>query len=79
MHCTVNGVELKPTLALGGGSRSEDGQRSDGYGDLVLRKARYSSADKIAASGIEQTAIHNHVLNESPRVMYMQSAVMVMP
>jgi hypothetical protein len=41
-------------------------------GDLVLTEDEVSPVmQALQAGGVEQTAVHNHVLGESPRVMYM--------
>jgi Domain of Unknown Function (DUF1259) len=41
-------------------------------GDLVLSESEVEPVMlKLQQEGIEQTALHNHVLNESPPVMYM--------
>ena len=49
-----------------------DGELTVVMGDLVLTESEVTPVlSKLEASGIEPTALHNHVLNESPRVMYM--------
>jgi hypothetical protein len=41
-------------------------------GDLVLTENEITPVlSKLQQGGVETTALHNHVLNESPRVMYM--------
>ncbi len=41
-------------------------------GDLVLTEDEVAPITaKLQAAGLEQTAIHNHVLHETPRVIYM--------
>jgi hypothetical protein len=41
-------------------------------GDLVLAENEVTPVlSKLQQGGVETTALHNHVLNESPRVMYM--------
>ena len=41
-------------------------------GDLVLTEDEVTAVlTKLQEGGVEQTALHNHVLHESPRVMYM--------
>ena len=73
LHVTVQGVALKPTLALGSWlafKRVAGGAIV--MGDLVLTEDEVEPVMlKLQQGGIEQTALHNHVLNESPRVMYM--------
>lgn len=67
------GVELKPALALGtwvAFKRMED--MTIVMGDLVLTETEVTPVlTKLQQRGVEVTALHNHVLNESPRVMYM--------
>jgi len=76
LHVTVGGVAVKPALALGswvafkrmGGSDSG----AMAMGDLVLTEAEVSAVvAKLQAGGIQQTALHNHLQRESPRVMYL--------
>jgi hypothetical protein len=44
-------------------------------GDLVLGEDEVAPVMRaLQAGGVEQTALHNHVLHESPRVMYMHIA-----
>lgn len=73
MSVTVAGVQVKPALALGSWlAFSSPGQDALMMGDLVL--AEDEIAPVMAAleeNGIEITALHNHVLHETPRVMYM--------
>jgi hypothetical protein len=73
MHVTVDGVALKPTLALG--SWLAFAKMGDGMmvmGDLVLTEDEVEPVMlKLQQGGIQQTALHNHVLHETPRVMYM--------
>ena len=41
-------------------------------GDLVLTESEVGPVmQKLVDSEIEITAVHNHLLNESPRIMYM--------
>ncbi|HEY3930503.1 MAG TPA: DUF1259 domain-containing protein [Candidatus Koribacter sp.] len=73
MHVTVDGVSLKPALALGSWlAFKKMGDQAMVMGDLVLSEDEVEPVMlKLQQSGIEQTALHNHVLHESPRVMYM--------
>lgn len=46
-------------------------------GDLVLTEDEVTAVmTKLQEGGVEQTALHNHVLHESPRVMYMHISAM---
>src|SRR5215510_10296228 len=73
LHVTAKGVEIKPALALGSWAAFKKmGSQAMVMGDLVLAEDEVSPVIlKLQQGGIEQTALHNHILNESPRVMYM--------
>ncbi len=73
MHVTVGGVTIKAPLALGSWvAFHKMGTDAMVMGDLVLSEREVEPVMlKLQQGGIEQTALHNHVLNESPRVMYM--------
>jgi hypothetical protein len=73
MHVTVDGVPIKASLALGSWlAFRKMGSQAMVMGDLVLSESEVEPVMlKLQQEGIEQTALHNHVLNESPRVMYM--------
>lgn len=73
LQVTAGGVRLKAALALGSWVAFK---RMDGgamvMGDLVLTEDEVTPVmTKLQEGGVEQTALHNHVLHESPRVMYM--------
>ena len=73
----AGGVTLKPAFALGGWVAFKDTgkNRAIVMGDLVLTESEVSPVmQALQAGGVEQTALHNHVLMESPRVMYMHIA-----
>jgi hypothetical protein len=70
---TASGVQFKPALALGGwiAFKKVAGDAMM-MGDLVLTEDEVGPVLRILQqNGVEQTALHNHVLKESPRVMYM--------
>src|SRR5215216_7221502 len=73
LNVTARGVQIKPALALGSWvAFKKMGDHAMAMGDLVLTEDEVSPVMmKLQQEGIEQTALHNHVLNESPRVMYM--------
>jgi hypothetical protein len=73
MHVTVDGIAIKPALALGSWvAFKKVGAQTMVMGDLVLSEDEVEPVMlKLQQGGIEQTALHNHVLHESPRVMYM--------
>ena len=70
----ADGVTLKPALALGSWVAFKRISASEvmAMGDLVLTEDEVAPVMRsLQAGGVEQTAVHNHVLHESPRVMYM--------
>jgi hypothetical protein len=76
LKVTVAGTPIKPGLALGSWCAffgSSD--NSIVMGDLVLLEDEVAPVmQKLQAGGVEIAALHNHVLHESPRVMYMHIA-----
>lgn len=76
LKVTVDGVQVKPTLALGSWiAFSSPGQDAMLMGDLVLAEDEVSAVMlALQANGLQVTALHNHVLHEAPRVMYMHIA-----
>jgi len=76
LQVTVNGVQLKPALALGGWIAFKRlAGRAWMMGDLVLTDDEVGPVMRVLQqNGVEQTALHNHVLKESPRVMYLHVA-----
>jgi len=74
LHVTAAGVALKPALALGSwvAFKQVSDTQAMLMGDLVLLEAEVGPVlAKLQEGGIEQTALHNHLLHESPHVMYM--------
>src|SRR5260370_965694 len=73
MKVTVDGVQIKPTLALGSWvAFSNAGADAMMMGDLVLAEDEVAPVmARLQENGIDITALHNHVLYESPKVMYM--------
>src|SRR5512146_1065332 len=76
LHVVLSGVAVKPALALGSWvAFKRDGGGSMVMGDLVLTEDEIEPVMlKLQESGVEQTALHNHLLGESPHVMYMHVA-----
>src|SRR5437762_734632 len=76
LKVTVDGVQVKPTLALGSWlAFSNPGQAAMVMGDLVLTEDEVSPVMlALQENGLQITALHNHVLHETPRVMYMHIA-----
>lgn len=75
---TVAGLELKPAFALGSWvAFKKTGAMSMVMGDLVLTEDEVTPVlTKLQEGGVEQTALHNHVLRETPRVMYLHISAM---
>ena len=73
LKVTADGVAIKPGFALGAWiAFSSSGDDSMVMGDLVLTEDEVAPVmAKLQQGGIEITALHNHILHESPRVMYM--------
>jgi hypothetical protein len=74
MNVTVGGVQIKAGLALGSwvAFKSTSQGNSMVMGDLVLAEDEVAPVmAELQSGGIEITALHNHLIGESPRVMYM--------
>src|SRR6266446_3410361 len=73
LKATLDGVELKPGFALGGWlAFANMGGQGMVMGDLVLTMDEVTPVmTKLAAGGIEITALHNHLLRNQPFTMYM--------
>src|SRR5215469_4363974 len=73
LKVTLDGVELKPGFALGGWLAFEKmSEQGMVMGDLVLTESEVAPVmTKLAAGGIEVTALHNHLLRNQPFTMYM--------
>jgi hypothetical protein len=73
MKVVKDGVTVAPGLALGSWvAFKQMGSEAMVMGDLVLTEEEIEPVMlKLQQEGIEQTAIHNHLLSESPRVLYM--------
>jgi len=72
LSVTLDGVAIKPGLALGSWMAfKRDGSSAIAHGDLVLLDKEVNPViSALQAGGMEITAIHNHVLNETPSVLY---------
>lgn len=73
LHVVADGVSIRPGFGLGSWaafSGSDDAAMV--MGDLVLLQDEINPVmQKLRAAGFEITAVHNHLLDEAPRVMYM--------
>jgi hypothetical protein len=72
LDVVAGNVHLKPALALGSWAAfipTKSGTMT--MGDLVLTEGEVNDViTTLQHGGIEQTAVHNHLLGESPRVVY---------
>src|SRR5437764_14622692 len=68
----VGDLEIKPTVALGSWlAFRKMAAETMVMGDLVLTEDEVPPVmAKLQEGNIEITALHNHLLNESPRIMY---------
>ena len=73
LKVTLDGVELKPGFALGSWlAFKKTGNDVMAMGDLVLTEAEINPVMKrLEESGIEITAVHNHLLRAAPATFYM--------
>jgi uncharacterized protein DUF1259 len=73
LHVTLDGVEIKPALALGSWlAFRRSGSVGLVMGDLVLLPAEVTPVmTSLEQAGIEVTALHNHLLRNEPFTMYM--------
>lgn len=73
LHVMVGGVAVKAGLALGSWAAfKRAGDSAMVMGDLVLAEDEVQPVmKKLQEEGIGITAVHNHLIGESPRVMYM--------
>ena len=74
LHVTVGLVTVRPTLALGSwvAFKQTDDTTAMLMGDLVLLESEVGPViDALQRGGVEQTALHNHLINERPNVVYL--------
>jgi hypothetical protein len=73
LQVTLDGVPIKPALALGGWLAFEDtGSGAMVMGDLVLTEQEINPVmAKLLADQIAVTAVHNHLLRAQPATFYM--------
>jgi hypothetical protein len=73
LHVVVDGLAIKPGLALGSWAAFAGTDSSASVmGDLVLLESELDPVmEKLRISGFEITAVHNHLTGEAPHVMYM--------
>src|ERR1700759_1012777 len=73
LQVTLDGVTIRPTLALGGWVAFEPmGNMAMAMGDLVLLQSEVNPVmAKLIEGGLEVTAVHNHLLRSEPLTFYM--------
>jgi hypothetical protein len=73
LRVSVHGVAIKPGLALGSWAAfigTDDNAMV--MGDLVLLEDELNPVmEKLRLAGFEISAVHNHLIDETPRVVYM--------
>jgi hypothetical protein len=73
LQVTVDGVAIKPALALGGWAAFQPMHgEAMVMGDLVLLETEVNPVmAKLLEGGVEITAVHNHLLRANPATFYM--------
>jgi hypothetical protein len=73
LHVSVNGLAIKPGLALGSWAAfTGTDDNAMVMGDLVLLEEELNPVmAKLRSSGFEITAVHNHLMEETPKILYM--------
>src|SRR5918993_1051400 len=74
LKVTLDGVAIRPALALGSwlAFHPGGGDGDMGMGDLVLTEAELNPVLRaLREHGIEATALHNHMLEEEPRLFFL--------
>jgi hypothetical protein len=73
LQVTLDGVTIRPTLALGGWIAFQPiGNTAMAMGDLVLLQTEVNPVmAKLIEGGLDVTAVHNHLLRAEPLTFYM--------
>jgi hypothetical protein len=77
LKVSLAGIRIRPALALGSWVAFKRGGGNDAMvmGDLVLTEAEVSPViSALQQRDVQQTAVHNHLLHESPRIVYVHVA-----
>lgn len=77
LKVTVEGIRIRPALALGSwvAFKRTGANEAMVMGDLVLTETEVSPViTALQQKGVQQTAVHNHLLRESPRIVYVHVA-----
>ncbi len=73
LKVTSQGVDIKPALSLGSYTAFKDTGNGNAMvmGDLVLTEDEYNKViSELQEGGIGQTAVHKHLLDESPAIWW---------
>jgi len=73
LHVSVHGVAIKPGLALSSWAAfSGTDDKAMVMGDLVLLDGELNPVmEKLRSAGFEISAVHNHLIEETPHVVYL--------
>jgi hypothetical protein len=73
LNVSVEGLRIQPRFALGSWvAFKARGDAAVAHGDLVLLEKEVASVmERLQEQGITFTALHNHLIRESPKVMYL--------
>ncbi len=75
LHVMIKGVPVEPALGLGSWGafkKTGTGDEAVAMGDLVLLDSEVDPViGELQAGGFEILAVHNHLIGESPRVLYL--------
>jgi hypothetical protein len=73
LHVSVHGLTMKPGLALGSWAAfTGTDNHAMVMGDLVLLEGELNPVmENLRSVGFEISAVHNHLINETPRLVYM--------
>jgi hypothetical protein len=73
LHVSVHGLVIKPGLALGSWAAfTGTDDQAMVMGDLVLLEDELNPViEKLRSAGFEISAVHNHLIEETPHVVYM--------
>jgi hypothetical protein len=73
LRVTAAGILIRPAFALGSWTAFKaHGTGAVAMGDLVLTETELAPViARLQEGGVEQTAVHHHIIQESPRTLYM--------
>jgi len=73
LHVSIHGLAIKPGLALGSWAAfTGTDDHAMVMGDLVLLEDELNPVmEKLRSAGFEISAVHNHLIEETPHVVYM--------